>query len=276
MAYLKTAGQITGAAARVLPRFVDMDDIAGDVHCTKYFPLFDPDGSKPFWSIDGDDITRVENLANAADPLLQADVGRRPIREWSPELGRYVARCKDDFQSYMNSPEPFAWGNAHTVAALINIPLNASRAFQAIAGQFSAVLPNSAGLVATYNAGTVGTEFRITHRIGSLPGGADAAKFVYLGGDWAFIASGYNGNAAGTKTAYLAANNGAVDAQAITTGPTGVTAFGLGHSGSQSLDGQVALLMGWDINLFDPANADRLADVYAHARMLAASAVPIL
>lgn len=131
-----------------------------------------------------------KNLANAADPLLRANAGRRPIREWSPEMGRYVACCKDDFQIYMTSPEPFAWGNAHKVAALINIPLNAVRAFQAIAGQFSAVPPNSAGLVATYNAGTVGTEFRITHRLGSLPGGADAAKFVYLGGGWAFIAAG--------------------------------------------------------------------------------------
>lgn len=132
----------------------------------------------------------------------------------------------------MTSAQAFQWGNAHTVALLIKVPLNAARAFQAAVGQFSATLPNSAGIVITYNAGTPGSEFRIAHRIGSLPGGADAAKYVTLGDEWVLVVVGYNGNAAGTKTAYLAANNSVIDPQAISTGPTGVTGFSLGHSGS--------------------------------------------
>ena len=34
----------------------------------------------------GEEVTRVENLAVPADPMLQADTGRRPVREWSDTL----------------------------------------------------------------------------------------------------------------------------------------------------------------------------------------------
>lgn len=224
-------------ATKTRPAWKSVQGLADLSSCT-VLGLFRDD---PAYTTDASDaVSSVTNLADGANPLVQATGGRKPILTADATLGRKTGVFQADYTSYMNATAAMDYRVPHTMWAVFKSAPDSGKLYQTIIGRYNAAAPERSALVLRSNGEVAAMYGDCT----PLPG------HKYRSNRWAIGLLAYDGiGGVAVKLGGSAWERGT----AATEPGAGTTTLALGYSasGGATLNGSIDAFGVFNVDLSD-------------------------